>query len=511
MISSYISQLRALFLPESLQGYYITAQKLVGIEIQQTAVFVTTVTALRHKKTITSCFQQDISQDDLLPLEERIVEALKKVETLIGDYDQLTLSLSNNLAIFKEVTIPFTSIDTIKLVVPFEVEPLLPFALTDAVIDAFVVHQDTAQNKATVQVAAIKRQTVESFLKLLHEAGLKPTKISVHLFEFYSIYKEIPEYHTDSTPTLCIEIGDNSQQFIALVDGELKNSRIIPRAYNSARFIQDIQFTLDTFNNSLPDSKKIERILVATSLADHKIIIDDIQEKTGIKTEEFLLYKVVHNNTIKAVNSVLLTSPFIGSVAAALDLSYTNSINFLQGDLASFDNKLLLRQLITGLVLLAVIVGALIAHTQLTQSKVKSEIELSQKEAKNKLIKELGLPEKQVKSKDLKGTIDFAQAHIAKEEEIWFALSNQNRYSFLNYLQELSRKLDPQKLGLNLALLSMKDSSDTIDLEGEVRELDLFNQELSRFDGIFKSVSPARVQEPKFHIKITLDKNYRES
>ncbi|MBY0110054.1 MAG: pilus assembly protein PilM [Candidatus Babeliaceae bacterium] len=511
MIATYLEQVRLLFLPDSLYSYYITTQKLVGIEIHQNIIFVTIVLAQGHKKTIINCFQQEIIQDGVISLEERIEEALKKIATNIGAYDQLIVTLPNNVIIFKEITIPFTDINTIKMVAPFEIEPMLPFSLNDAFIDALVVSQNKNNNTVIVQVAAIKKSTVAQNIALFNNAGLKPTKFSIHLFEFYSIFKEIPEYHAYTTSTLCIEITHDSCQFIAIVDGQLRNIRITSRGYNDSRFLQDVQFTLDTFNGPLPQDKKISHILIALTSIDSKMLINQIAETTGLKTEDFLLYKVVHNNTIKAINGVLLTTQFIGSMGAALDLSYTRSINFLQGEYTPHNNNLLFKQLLTAFILFIIIIGSLVIHTQLTQRKIKKEINASQEEAKQKLARELNLPKQQVTGKTLERVIDNAKAFVKKQEEIWFALSSQNRYSFLNYLQELFRRLDAKALGLSLTMLSVNDTNGTITLEGEVRDYNallLLDQELSRPNGMFKEVT--HPQEPKFSIKITLDKNYKE-
>lgn len=510
MISLYLDRVRTLFLPDSLYGYYITTRKLVGIEIQGDGVFATVVQAYGKKKTIMHCFHEEISRDELISLDERAVEALKKIALTIGNYDELIVSLPNNLAIFKEITVPFADVDTIKMVIPFEIEPMLPFPLHEAFIDLLVTHQDKIENKTTVQVAAIKKVSVAQTIALFNNAGLKPTKLSIHLFEFYSIFKEIPEYHNDITPTLCIEAAHNSTQLMAIIDGQLKNIRIIPRGPTDARFMQDLQFTIDTFNNALPENKKLQRILIATEATDNKTFINDIHEATHLKTEEFLLYKIVHNNTIKAVNGVWLTAPFIASVGCALDLPYSRAINFLQEEFALHNNTLLFRQCITAMILALIIIGSLIIHTQLTQRKIKKEIIASQTEARQKLVKELNLPQQRA-GDSLNRVIDLARASVKKQEEIWFALSSQNRYSFLNYLQELFRRLDAKALGLTITMLSIHDANGTMVLEGEVKDyaaLHLLDQELSRPNGMFKDVT--HPQEPKFSIKITLDKNYKE-
>ncbi len=515
MIETHLTPVRSWFLPESIGGYYISSRKLVGLEIHAHAIFATTVLAKGYKKTITSCVQQDIVQDELISLEDRTIEALKKISSIVGDYDELTFSISNNLVIFKEITVPLTDIDTIKMVAPFEVEPMLPFALQDAFFDILVTHYDHTTQKTTVQVAALKQSTVQAYITLLHTAGINPTKFSVHLFEFFSVFKEIPEYQTDNISTLCIETLSDSRQFLAIIDGELAHIRSIPRGAD-AKFVQDIQFTFDTFNGMLPEDKKIKRILLATMAPHDRQLINEIEDLTGTKTEEFLLYKVVHNNTIKAINSVLLTSHFIGSIGAALDLPYTRSINFLQNEYAPQDEKLMLQQFCAGIILFIIVFGSLILHTQLTQRKIKNEIRASQSEAVGKLVHELGLNQKLAKSTDLKKIIADAQAYVTKQEEIWFALSSQNRYSFLNYLQELFRRLDAKALGLFVTMLSINDSTSTMVLEGEITggkykdwdALKELNNELSRPNTMF--TVQKYPQELKFSIKITLNKNYKE-
>jgi hypothetical protein len=219
---------------------------------------------------------------------------------------------------------------------------------------------------------------------------------------------------------------------------------------------------------------------------------------------------VVHNNTIKAINSVLLTTPFIAAIGAGLDLPYTRTINFLQDEFEPHNDPLLFKQIITASVIALITFASLIIHTQLTQQKIKKEIAAAGQEAKTRLAKELSLPSGQTKG-ELKSVINAANAYISKQEEVWFALSSQNRYSFLHYLQELFRRLDTQALGLSLTLLSINDSNSIMTLEGEVKDWDALSkldQELSRPNSMFTLVN--HPQQPKFSIKINLNKNYKE-
>jgi hypothetical protein len=164
------------------------------------------------------------------------------------------------------------------------------------------------------------------------------------------------------------------------------------------------------------------------------------------------------------------------SMATAIGSPLTRDLNFKERD-AEVD-KLLNRQLLSvGSLILASLL-TLLAFIFLNVRSLKQELSQAETQATDRLKKTFKIPPERKRLADM---LDAARAEVAREENIWFSLSNQSKFSFLNYLQELSTKIDRQGIGLQLKRLSISDNA--IILEGSVRDFNALiklRQELER-------------------------------
>ena len=125
---------------------------------------------------------------------ERAIAAIKLVSEKLDPYDVVYSSLSSSLAIFKELKLPFLTYDKIKMVVQYEIEPLLPFAANDAVIDFIIPKAHPQEGSSEILVAAVQNQHIVSHLQLFQAAGIDPEIIFIDLFVLYELYKKMPSY-----------------------------------------------------------------------------------------------------------------------------------------------------------------------------------------------------------------------------------------------------------------------------------------------------------------------------
>ena len=128
--------IRDIFIPRIVGNYYIFAQRIVGFDIGKTYIQATLVKAYKKTRTIEKCIREKISDEIDLSYEERASKTILKILKNIGSYDAIVSSLPTGLIVFKELTVPFLSSEMISQVVSYEIEPLLPFALDQAVVDA---------------------------------------------------------------------------------------------------------------------------------------------------------------------------------------------------------------------------------------------------------------------------------------------------------------------------------------------------------------------------------------
>ena len=62
------------------------------------------------------------------------------------------------MVIFKDLTLQLSDPDKIRMVLDYEIEPMLPFSIHDATIDFIVTKTQKDPQQTTVLVAAIRNQ-----------------------------------------------------------------------------------------------------------------------------------------------------------------------------------------------------------------------------------------------------------------------------------------------------------------------------------------------------------------
>src|SRR5207249_3391525 len=131
---------------------------------------------------IEKCLQETIDSDTTLTLADRTVTTLKKIKSQLDAYDQLHTVLSSSVMVFKELKLPFYDYEKIKMIINFEVEPLLPFSVHDAVIDFIITKHIKEEQSAEILVAATQKKHLAEHLHLFELADMKPQVVTVDLF-----------------------------------------------------------------------------------------------------------------------------------------------------------------------------------------------------------------------------------------------------------------------------------------------------------------------------------------
>ena len=111
----------------------------------------------------------------------------------------------------------------------YEVEPLLPFALNDAVIDCIVTKEIREEKSSEVLVAAVQNQYIAQHLALFEAAGVQPEKVTIDLFAFYGLYRLIPAYAQQKGGIVLMEIEPQSTRMAYIYDGQLRFIRTLAK------------------------------------------------------------------------------------------------------------------------------------------------------------------------------------------------------------------------------------------------------------------------------------------
>ena len=535
-----------IFLPEKIGAYYIFSQRIVGIDITKTHIHATVITARGSIISIEQCISEPLNGDKSNHT-ERVIETLTKVMQQVGKVTQINVSLPSSAVVFKEMRLPFTEYDKINMVIRFEVEPLLPFVAQDAVIDFIITDTNQEQQGAQVLVAATQKQTIAEQLSLFEQANIDPSKITVDMFCLYGLYTQIPTYQSIEGTVILLDIDVQSTRILSIHNKQLRIISTLPYgihnvAKNTSRAIDMtpqqimdhlIRFGLEksdpadlvqALKNSLTDSfNKIQfalnsmltqlnettvtKVILLGIGAEIKGMVPFAQDKLQFPCELFEIQNLTQNKQYKINSKANITQAGLISVATAVPSTITKHFNLRRGQFEQSKSVLLLKQLITSGVLLLILFASLITHSIIQSKRLHNEIQTSQNEAVEELKNRF--PEIPEDEDDLDDAIESAKTALAQEESIWLAFSSQTRASFLEYLLELSTRINKQELGFVPEQITITDGTKgEITLKAKVRDfpaLKKLEKALSKAKKLFSYVEEQTTTD--FTMKILIARN----
>lgn len=549
--------IRELFLPVQIKGYYLFGQRIIGLDVGKTHVSATQVYLKGKKISIEKYVEEKLEAGSTTNYNERAVIALQKVFSQLDKYDAVHSALSSSVAIFKEIKLPFISYDKIKMVVKYEIEPLLPFSLSDAVVDFIITKQYKDENSSQVLVAAVQNQHIESHLHLLQSAGISPDIITIDLFALYGLYKKIPSFRTFSGNVVLVDLGTQTTRMAYIQDGQLRFVRTINKGtYNTAKdvadalgmqpneamdyilrfgvekstnqqylqsitqnmtqFWQEVQFTLQSFTMQGNTQESISKIVLLGGGSEIKGLANFVQAMLNTPCELLHITDILHDPSIAIKNKTSLPSSSIISLSTAIPSQVTEQFNLLQGQALKDKESDVNKQIILGLLLSFVLIGSLFTYTFFQIRKFKNEATASRDEALKALTDRTNFKDELKdglkaikKEKDLlPEATRIAEDVVKQKEAVWFAFTGPARSTILKYLLELTKRIDKEALGLDLQNLSISDGIMTMKASVKSHDaLKILERELKE-SKLFTSVTSP--EETTFTMKITLAKNGEE-
>src|SRR5579872_2520668 len=222
--------IKNIFLPERIGTNYIFSKTVVAVSINKTTITATKSYLKGHATTIQLIVEEKLEQGSPQePDNDRIARTLKMVFEKIGSYDEVHAILPSSLVIFKELKLPFLAREKIKMVIGFEIEPLLPFSLRDAVIDFVITKQNIEDKSSELLVTAVQKQHITEYIALFESVNVGINVITVDTISLYSLYATIPSYEQLRGGTALIDIGLYSTRITLMINAQLKMIRTLPK------------------------------------------------------------------------------------------------------------------------------------------------------------------------------------------------------------------------------------------------------------------------------------------
>lgn len=362
--------------------------------------------------------------------------------------------IPDHLIMYRKTTLPLADKATIKKIIAYEVGPTLPFKIEDSYFD-FFIQPHTNKKTCTVWIAFILKKALDGYLEPLENKSVNtvaalPGVIDLVL-QLNKTGAYLVVYQNGQTITLCL-----------MQDKELQD------VYTCSP--ENLNLTIESLNLDTKDFYWFGTKHLETSINFKTIKIQDL-------------------------DNIELGSNKIASlelIAAAYQGNFAYGFNFLE----SGTNALQSYQLFTIGSLLLLFIFIMLGHLIIQQNSFRLVNNKSLQEIKHNLTK-VGLNSKK---KTVPLIVKDIQKTINDQENIWFAFSQQKRFSFLFYLAQLTKQIDPAALGLTFKKVTLNPNQITI--TGEVKDypaLQLLEEEINE-SPYFETTMP--LQETSFNVNI---------
>lgn len=506
--------LKNIFIPSRIGSYYISNKRVLTFELNASSVQASLISFVGSNIVIENSM--------FVPLQDQsqasTINAIKKIATTIGTYDEVVTSFVSSTVVFKELILPFIGREKIKMIVGYEVESLLPFPLDEAVIDFIVTQENKEKQQSTILVAAIRQLDLDNQTACFEKAGINLDAMTLDMFALYDFYMHGAYTLQDQTSLLLIDFSIDAIRILYIQQGVLKSVRLV--SYGLATMMSKI----DDGTSLLMQQRILDGLLqhngheeqdIMNHEISHKIIIDFCKQitlsisffqkqipnfimpskivclgiGTGIPTfveqlttvcnipvEILDVKKVLVKNNIVMHKKSKIDARHSASVILGLSAVHYGDVNFLSFKQDGAKNSLLNKQLLSILIISCAAIAGMVFYSQYQLRIWNLEYNKSKKEITTKLKEQMDVDTKGMKR--ITDIVAAAQSKLEQAKKVCFSFSPSN-HSFLRYLQELSSKIDRESLGLDLKKLSIHDKE--ITLQGKVKDFDVletFGEEL---------------------------------
>ncbi len=525
-----------IFLPEKIGTRRLINQRIIGIAIQEDEVKIACIYAKRTKTIIEHLKTQLIEPGTEDTYNLRAAKAVQNAMSTLNRYHKVRVAIPASIVTFKELQVPFSDQEKIKMVLGYEIESMLPFSTDEAVIDFIITKEGKDKQLTQVLVAAVRNQDLQTVLDIYKNASINPTSITIDLFASYNLYQQIPDYQNIINASALIDIGDTSTRIAFLQCNELRLTRSIPRGiktiikcisdelnltiedvqknlqlnglsaqtdevYNRTvqkhfiNFFNDIQFTLNSFSLKLNFYEGIGKLLFIGKVN----IINDLMKFSSdilqIPCETFDCKKILTIRGIKNNTNDLIVDWTSYSVAlgTALPSEKQALFDLRRKDFAVMQHSLITKQLLTTALILISLLGVIGFKGYLQLNGLTDAVS----NANNKAITQLKtiIPKGKLNKKYTLATmVKEAEKVLNEKSELWASFSSEHRLNPLRILIEITTLLEKYLQEVTIVEINMSSKQNNI-------------QQVN-IDGFFKS---KRGSGSHFSDWSPLETNFKES
>jgi hypothetical protein len=517
--------MREVFFPTTIRQSYLLPHTIAAFSMTATTVRAVLVRVRSTTYTVEHYAEEVYAPNN----HEALLDAIRALQSKLHTWDTLCIAIPSNRIVYKTLALPFNDPVKVRLVLPFEMEPILPFPVAETAVDAVSGLCSTENGHCDILAAAIKQEMLASYVAPFIELGMQPHKVTIGALEVASCLQEVAAAKQEQVIVLDT---DEESLFISLVSSTgIKTPRVLampPELLENGIFstegaieklaikqcLADIRFTIGSFAQQAGIGiEQITRVYLTGILAEKTAAAAFLTTHLRVACELAGIPALLRVEGQEHVDVHGMPERFSHALVTTLSRGSMVDFNIGRGYRFDYDVAQIKKTVLVAVTLASLLIVSILVYSTVTTSSLSSSVRSAQREAMDTLVTQCNLP--MLKNKPLKNeNLLYAENVIANEENLWSKLSTSRRYAFLWYLQELSSRVDREKLGLVLKRMIIKTDEkgdDIISMEGSVQDYD----QVRNFEAALRDsklfVTVPRLQETKFPMmNLLVDKKVRE-
>ena len=203
------------------------------------------------------------------------------------------VSVSSELVSYRNLQVPFKDRKKIRQVLPFELEPTLPFAMDDLTVDFEIVSQ---AEKTNILVSVIKTSDINDILDILKDLNITPYIVAPAGFSTVLCLSKFSESEKDF---IFVDTDEKYSTVFAVVSGHVHIARSFysksadPQSVAN-KLYKNIMQVIAAFESSFVKAFEPSKILISGSIADTDVLSEKIEASLGIKIIPVDMFKNVN-------------------------------------------------------------------------------------------------------------------------------------------------------------------------------------------------------------------------
>ena len=256
------------------------ARKVLGIDINKHSIIAVMVKHSGRENSIEACVEIPVPAET--EEEENGIDAAFETlaQTIDIDDCDCVVSFSSALFSYRNIQVPFGNPKKIRMVLPFELEPTLPYPINELAFDFQIIDTPQSGDNTNLLAATIEKSELDPFFDALKVHKLNPECATISGLPAALCLADQADPGED---LLFIDSDERSCTLFATVGGQIQLIRSFPlpsSADNRARMIgAQLQRTLAAFEElELPEFDPIDIFISGTgSEGSH-----ELEEMAGI-------------------------------------------------------------------------------------------------------------------------------------------------------------------------------------------------------------------------------------